>query len=70
MAPQSVRFFDGHKFMWDGAVYPSREAAEAREKEYGDNRFETRFVEEENAFLIYTRRVVTEVVVEGEAPPA
>jgi hypothetical protein len=70
MAPQSVRFFDGHKFMWDGEVYPSRRAAEARGKEYADNRFETQVVEEQDTFLVYTRRVVTEVVVEGTPPPA
>jgi hypothetical protein len=56
--------------MWDGEVYPSRRAAEARGKEYADNRFETQVVEEQDTFLVYTRRVVTEVVVEGTPPPA
>ncbi len=70
MGPQAVRFFDGHKFMWDGQVYESRDAAEAKQKQYVDNRFETRLVEEEGTFLLYTRRLVTEVVVEGEPPPA
>ena len=69
MAPQSVRFFEGHKFMWDGEVYPSREAAEARRGQYAAGGFETRLTEEENTFCVYTRRVVTEVVVQGEAPP-
>ena len=70
MGPEDVRFFNGHKFMWDGEVYPSREAAETRRKEYADNGFETQFLEEGETSLIYTRRVVTEVVVEGEPPPA
>jgi len=69
MAPQNVRFFDGHKYMWDGAVYESADAAEAKRKEYAENEFETQIVEEQDEFLVYTRRVVTEVVVEGEAPP-
>ena len=70
MAPQNVRFFEGHKYMWDGEAYPSRDAAEAKRKEYADKEFETQLIEEEGAFLVYTRRVVTEVVVEGEPPPA
>jgi hypothetical protein len=68
MAPQNVRFFEGHKYMWDGEVYPSHEDAEAKSEEYAANEFETRLVEEGDEFLVYTRRVVTEVVVEGEAP--
>jgi len=70
MAPENVRFFDGHKLMWDGNVCDARDAAEAKRKEYADNGFETRLIEEEGAFLVYTRRVVTDVVVEGEPPPA
>ncbi|MBM4036887.1 MAG: hypothetical protein FJ290_00100 [Planctomycetes bacterium] len=69
MAPQDVRFFEGRKFMWDGEAYPSRDAAEAKRKEYTDNRFETQLIEEDGAFLVYTRRVVTEVVVEGDGLP-
>ncbi len=70
MGAQNVRFFDGHKFMWDGEGYDSRDAAEAKRKEYADKEFETQLIEEEGTFLVYTRRVVTEVVVEGEPPPA
>lgn len=70
MEPENVRFFDGHKYMWDGATYDSAEAAEAKRQEYADKKFETRVAEGEDAFLVYTRRLVTEVVVEGEPPPA
>ncbi len=70
MEPQNVRFLEGHKYMWDGEAYESREAAEAKRNEYADNEFETQLVEEQDQFLVYTRRVVTEVVVEGEAPTA
>lgn len=70
MEPQDVRFFDGHKYMWDSEVYSSGEVAKAKRKEYDDNEFETQLVEEDDVFLVYTRRVVTEVVVEGEPPPA
>jgi hypothetical protein len=68
MAPENVRFFEGHKYMWDGAVYPSHEDAEAKREEYAGNGFETQIAEGGDEFLVYTRRVVTEVVVEGEAP--
>jgi hypothetical protein len=68
--PQDVRFFDRRKFVWDGEVYDSGAAAEAKQKDYEAQAFETQRVEEEGKFLLYTRRVVKEVVVEGEPPPA
>jgi hypothetical protein len=70
MAPENVRFFEGHKYMWDGQAQESRAAAEAKQTEYENDEFETQLVEEEEQFLVYTRRVVTEVVVEGDPPPA
>ncbi len=68
VAAQDVRVFDGHKFMWDGETYGSRAEAEAKRAEYAAQRFETQLIEEDGQSLLYTRRVVTEVVVEGEAP--
>jgi len=70
MAPQNVRLFEARKFMWDGEVHASRDAADARQKEYEGKGFETQSVEEDGNYLVYTRRVVTGVVVEGEPPPA
>ena len=70
MAPEDVLLFEGKKFMWDGEVYESRDAAEAKRKEYADKQFETELIEQEGKFLLYTKRIVTEVVVEGEPPPA
>jgi len=68
MGPEDVRFIDGRKYMWDGATYESADAAEAKQKEYADKEFDTQIIEADDAFLVYTRRVVTEVVVEGDAP--
>jgi len=68
--PQNVLFVDRRKFMWDGEARDSRADAEARKAEYEAQGFETQMVEEEGKFLLYTRRVVKEVVVEGEPPPA
>lgn len=67
--PQNVRFFDRHKFVWDGETYDGRAAAEAKKSEYEAQGFETQLVEEEGQVFLYTRRVVKEVVVEGEPPP-
>jgi hypothetical protein len=67
--PENLRFFDRLKFLWDGQAYDSA-GAEAKKNEYEARGFETQLVEEDGRFLLYTRRVVKEVVVEGEAPPA
>ncbi len=63
---ESMRFFDRRKFMWDGEVYDSPAAAEAKKKEYDSQGFETRLVEEEGKVFVFTRRVVKEIVLEGE----
>jgi hypothetical protein len=59
---------DGKKFMWDGRDYENEAEAKIKEKTYVDEGFETHFVLEGNKYHVYTRRVVTEIVVEGEAP--
>lgn len=66
--PDSSRIINGKKFMWDGVVYPSQEEAQGVVEKYKKDNFEVEFVEEENQFLVYTRRVVKEIVLEGEAP--
>jgi len=68
--PQNLLFVDRRKYVWDGESYDSRDAAEAKKGEYEAQGFETHLIEEEGKFLVYTRRVVKEVVVEGEPPPA
>ncbi len=55
--------------MWDGVVYESKKEAEDTIQKYKDDNFEVELKEEEGKHLLYTRRVVTEIVVEGEAPP-
>ena len=54
--------------MWDGEAYESPAAAEAKKKDYETQGFETQRVEEEGHPLVYTRRVVKEIVIEGEPP--
>lgn len=66
--PDSSRMINGKKFMWDGVVYESKEKAQEAMERYKKNGFQVEFLEEENQYLLYTRRVVTEIVIEGKAP--
>lgn len=60
------RIIDGLKFMWDGRSYESLQEAEEAKRDYGQQNFEVRLMEQDDMIEVYTRRVVTEVVVEGE----
>jgi len=39
-------------------------------EKYQKDHFKVELIEEEEQYLLYTRRVVTEIVLEGEPPPA
>jgi len=67
MGIDSVKILDGKKFLWDGKVYNNETGAKEAMSGYEQRGFETRLVEEGNKYLAYTRRVVTEVVVEGQS---
>jgi len=60
---EKVRFFDGKKFMWDGLEYDDEKAGSV-EKEYAEKGFEVQSCREDGKVFLYTRRLVTEVVVE------
>jgi hypothetical protein len=68
MEVQEVRYRDKEKYMWDGAIYESEEEAKKKKAEYEESNFEVWLVEQEGKFLLYTRRVVTEIVLEGQPP--
>ncbi len=61
-----ARIFDSKKYMWDGEDYEAEAAARENIKKYSDDGFETKLIEEDGKYLVYSRRVVTEIVVEGE----
>ena len=61
---EKVRFFDGKKFMWDGLEYDDEEKAGSVEKEYAEKGFDVQSCSEDGKVFLYTRRIVTEVVVE------
>jgi len=67
--PDVSIIINSKKFMWDGVVYESEKEVQDTMQKYKDDNFEVEMKEEEGKHLLYTRRVVTEIVVEGEAPP-
>jgi len=69
MEVEQVGFVDKEKYMWDGAIYETEEEANSKKTEYEESDFQVQLVEQEGKYLLYTRRVVTEIVLEGEAPP-
>lgn len=62
----SVVMYKEKKFMWDGIDYPSKEKALEKAQKYKDDGFEVETYEENGKTYLYTRRVVKEVVVEGQ----
>ncbi len=67
MAGPVSRKVDGRKFMWDGTDYGSEADANAAAEKYRTDGFEAVVVAGDK-FHVYTRRVVTEVKVEGGSP--
>ena len=68
MEVEQVKYVDKEKYMWDGAIYETEEEAKKKKAEYEENDFQVQLFEQEGKCLLYTRRVVTEIVLEGEAP--
>ena len=60
---------DGKKFMWDKGNYSTEAEAKERIAKYEKDGFETRLVKAEGKFLVYTRRIVTEIVLEEGGQP-
>ena len=63
-----AKFFDDKKFMWDGKTYDTESQAQEILKNYEKDGFEVRMAQEEDKYLIFTRRVVKEIILEGQAP--
>ena len=60
-----ARKVNGKKFMWDGLVYDSDEAAQLVMEGYAKDGFEVEKVVEEGQFLVYSRRVAAIAPTEG-----
>ncbi len=61
-----ARNIDGKKYMWDGRSYSNEQEMKDIKKTYLDKGFEVQVVEEEKEYFLFSRRLVTEVVVEGQ----
>lgn len=60
---------NGKKFMWDKGFYSTEAEAEEKKAQYEKSDFEVVHLSEEGKHLLYTRRVVTEIVLEeGDRP--
>ena len=62
----NFKIIDDKKYMWDGEDYLSKTAAQENVLKYNNDGFETQLLEENGKYLVYSRREVTEVVVNGE----
>ncbi len=60
-----VIYEETKKFMWDGQAYEDKKSADAAAKEYEEKGFEVRVKASNPHAAVYTRRVVTDVVVDG-----
>lgn len=63
---KAAQTFEGRKFMWDGKTYQNQSEAEEVGQKYRSNGFEVELIVEEGQHFLFTRRVVTEVIVEGK----
>ena len=61
--PNRSAVIDGKKFLWDGQVFATCEDASRQSDAYEKDNFEVQMVEISGNYLLYTRRVVKEVVV-------
>jgi len=61
-----AKIINGKKFMWDGNDYPDEKSVLETAQKYKNDEFETEVFEEEQKYYVFTRRVVEEVVVEGQ----
>jgi len=66
MNPKLAVISDGKKFMWDGRLYDTRQDASLAGEGYRNDNFEVLRAEEGGKFLVYTRRLVREVVVAAQ----
>lgn len=61
-----ARIIAGKKFMWDGEIYLDEKSAQEAAQRYKNDGFETELLKEEEKFFVFTRRVVKEVIVDGQ----
>ena len=63
---QLSRIFDGKKFLWDGSTYNDEKSAFEISQKYESDGFETKVINEEDKYFVFSRRIVKEIIVEGQ----
>ena len=66
---KAAKKIDGKKFMWDHNYYSAEIEAKEKMAQYEKDGFEIRLGKEDDTFLVYTRRIVTETVIEEGGQP-
>ena len=66
MSPDLAMNVEARSSCGMGQLYKNREDASRAGESYRNDNFEVRLVEEDGKFLVYTRRVVKEVVVAAQ----
>ena len=64
-----AEMIDGKKYMWDRGDYSTEEEALGIMAKHEKEGFETQLVKGEAKLLVYTRRVVTEIIIEEGGQP-
>jgi len=54
---------DGKKFLWDGRLFDTQDAASREAEGYKKDNFEVQMVEVSGTYLLYTRRAIKEIAV-------
>jgi len=67
--PDLAKLVDGNKYMWNGQEYPDKGSAEQVRDTYLKDGFEVELFQEGSKHLVYSRRLVTEIVLDGEGTP-
>ena len=62
-SPDRSIVVEGKKFLWDGRHFETHDDASIQAEAYKNDDFEVQMVEDHGKHLVYTRRLVREVVV-------
>jgi hypothetical protein len=57
--PVNYRIINNKKYMWDGKIYENEGDALNTATTYKKDNFDVQLIQEENKYLLYTRRLAT-----------
>ena len=62
--PSLTAKIDGKKFIWDNFMYSSKAEAKEKMAVYEKDGFEAACLTEAEGYMVYTRKVITEITLE------